>query len=72
MISYKVTNTCEFSSELKDELNFQEFISKYKKVILAGKKMLMIMIVKDIIKKKNSINKHKKVNFFIICIYYKI
>jgi len=72
VISYKATNTREFPSELEDELDFQEFISEYKKVISAGKKMSMIVIVKDTTKKKNSINKHKKVNFFLMCMYYKI
>lgn len=56
VISYKALNARGPSSELEDELDFQEFISEYKKVFLAGKKMILIVDVKDNITKK----KHKK------------
>ncbi len=74
VISYKVMNSRGPLNELEDELDFQEFINEYKKVILADKKMLVMVIVKDnLTKKKNSINKHRKVNyFFIYIICYKI
>src|SRR5262249_44483552 len=54
VISYKALNARGPSSELEDELDFQEFISEYKKVILAGKRMILIVNVKDnVTKKKN-------------------
>jgi len=62
MISYKAINARGPSNELEDELDFQEFISEYKRVVLAGKKMSIIVVVRDNkIKKKNS---HKKVKSF--------
>ena len=62
MISYKAINVRGPSNELEDELDFQEFISEYKRVVLAGKKMSIIVVVRDNkIKKKNS---HKKVKSF--------
>jgi hypothetical protein len=62
MISYKAINARGPSNELEDELDFQEFISEYKRVVLAGKKMSIIVVVRDDkIKKKNS---HKKVKYF--------
>lgn len=68
VISYKAINAREPSNELEDESDFQEFIGEYKRVVLAGKKMSMIVNMRDnITKKKNSNNKHKKVSFFIYC-----
>jgi hypothetical protein len=69
IISYKVINARGPSSELEDELDFQEFISEYKKAVLAGKKMSMIVDIRNNITKKKT-NKHKKVKFFFI--YYGI
>ena len=63
VISYKALNARGPSSELEDESEYQEFISEYKKVFLAGKKMVLIVNVKEsVTKKKNSTNKHKKEN----------
>ncbi|CAB5342138.1 unnamed protein product [Rhizophagus irregularis] len=46
------------SNELEDESDFQEFISEYKRIILVGKKMSMIVTVRDnLTKKKKSRNK---------------
>ena len=62
MISYKAVNARGPSNELEDELDFQEFISEYKRVILAGKKMSIIVVVRDNkTKKKKS---HRKVKSF--------
>ena len=61
VISYKALNARGPSSELEDELDFQEFINEYKKVSLAGKRMVLIVDVKNnVTKKRNSSNKHKK------------
>jgi hypothetical protein len=63
-ISYKAVNARGPSNELEDELDFQEFIGEYKKVVLAGKKMSIIVVVRDNkTKKKNS---HKKVKSFYL------
>ena len=40
-------NSHEPLNELENELDFQEFIDEYKKVIFADKKMLVMVIVKD-------------------------
>src|SRR3954454_24161796 len=67
VISYKAINARGPSNELEDESDFQEFIGEYKRVVLSGKKMSMIVAMRDnVIKKKNSTNKHKKVKFFYI------
>jgi len=61
VISYKALNARGPSSELEDELDFQEFINEYKKVSLAGKRMVLIVDVKNnVTKKRNPSNKHKK------------
>jgi hypothetical protein len=62
-ISYKAVNARGPSNELEDEMDFREFISEYKRIVLANKKMSMIVTVKDdLTKKKKSRN---KVKFFI-------
>jgi len=48
MISYKAINARRPSNELEDELDFQEFISEYKRVVLAGKKMSIIVVVSSV------------------------
>ena len=68
IISYKVMNARGPSNTLEDKLDFQEFISEYRKVISSGKKMLVMVTVKDnIIKKKN--RKYKMVRFLYIYYY---
>lgn len=67
IVSYKAINARGPSNEIEDELDFQEFISEYEKVILADKKMAVIIIVKDnIMKKKNLVNKYQEVIFFLL------
>ena len=67
IVSYKAMNARGPSNELEDELDFQEFINEYKKIVWADKKMAVIVIVKDnIMKKKNLVNKYQKVFFFYI------
>ncbi|CAB4415334.1 unnamed protein product [Rhizophagus irregularis] len=57
-ISYKAVNARGPSNELEDEMDFREFISEYKRIVLANKKMSMIVTVKDdLTKKKKSRNK---------------
>ena len=69
IISYKAANARGPPNELEDELDFQEFISEYKKLVLAGKKMLIAVTIKDdTTRKKKSTNKHKKVKFFLYII----
>lgn len=64
-ISYKASNSRGPSNILEDELDFDEFISEYKKVILSGKKMaIMVDIKDDRTKKKGLTKRHKKVVFF--------
>ncbi|PKY60667.1 hypothetical protein RhiirA4_431290 [Rhizophagus irregularis] len=59
IISYKAINARGPSNTLKDQLDFQEFISEYQRVISSGKKMSVIVAIKDnMTKKKNK--KHKK------------
>ncbi|RGB32869.1 hypothetical protein C1646_762326, partial [Rhizophagus diaphanus] len=54
IVSYKVVNTCEPLNKLENESDFQEFIGEYKRVVLSGKKILMIVIIRDkLTKKKN-------------------
>ena len=68
IISYKAINARGPSNKLEDELDFQEFVSEYKRVVLAGKKMSMIVSIRDnLTKKKKS---HNKVKFLysILCI----
>ena len=47
-ISYKAVNARGPSNELEDELDFQEFIDEYKKVISVDKKMSVIVVTKVI------------------------
>ena len=56
-ISYK-------ANELEDELNFQEFLDEYRRVISVGKKMSVIVVMKDDAMKKCSGKKHTKVRYF--------
>ncbi|GES85658.1 hypothetical protein GLOIN_2v1781259 [Rhizophagus clarus] len=59
--SYKAMNAHGPSNELEDELDFQEFLDEYKKVISVGKKMSMIIDMKNnITENKKSSKKHKK------------
>ncbi|GES81985.1 hypothetical protein GLOIN_2v1473341 [Rhizophagus clarus] len=59
--SYKAMNAHGPSNELEDELDFQEFFDEYKKVISVGKKMSMIIDMKNnITENKKSSKKHKK------------
>jgi len=54
IVSYKAVNARGPSNELEDESDFQEFIGEYKRVVIAGKKMSMIVMVRDkLTKKKN-------------------
>ena len=57
-ILYKAVNACGPSNTLEDWSDFQEFIGEYQKVFLSGKKMLVVVVVKD---KEKSAKKHKKV-----------
>ena len=60
VISYKAINARGPSNELEDESDFQEFIGEYKKVVLTGKKMSIIVVVRDDkIKKKKFTQKGK-------------
>jgi hypothetical protein len=55
------------SNELEDELDFQEFLDEYKRVISVGKKMSVIVDVKNnITENKKSSKKHKKVKYFFM------
>ena len=67
-ILYKAVNARGPSNTLEDQSDFQEFISEYQKIFLSGKKMAVIVTIKDDIKKKSK--KHKKVLiiFLFICI----
>ena len=57
-ISYKAVNARGPSNILEDWSDFQEFIGEYQKVFLSGKKMLVVVVVKD---KEKLAKKHKKV-----------
>ena len=57
-ISYKAVNARGPSNTLEDWSDFQEFIGEYQKVFLSGKKMLVVVVVKD---KEKSAKKYKKV-----------
>ncbi|CAB5382958.1 unnamed protein product [Rhizophagus irregularis] len=60
-ISYKAVNAHGPSNELEDELDFQEFFNEYKRVISVGKRMSVIVDVKNnITENKKSSKKHKK------------
>ena len=62
IISYKIANTRDPSNIFEDELDFDEFIGKYKKVILSGKKMAVTVVINDNKTKKKVLTKrHKKV-----------
>ncbi len=66
-ISYKASTSRGPSNIFEDELDFDEFISEYKKVILSGKKMAIIVAIKDVMTKKKVLTrKHKKVIYFSI------
>lgn len=61
-ISYKAVNARGPSNELEDELDFQEFLNEYKKIISLGKKMSVIVDMKKNIKENKKFSKkHKKV-----------
>ncbi|RGB41070.1 hypothetical protein C1646_752599 [Rhizophagus diaphanus] len=47
IVSYKAVNARGPSNELEDESDFQEFIGEYKRVVLSGKKMSMIVMSSD-------------------------
>src|SRR6266542_3821044 len=71
-ISYKASNSRGPFNIFEDELDFDEFISEYKKVILSGKKMAIIVAIKDVMTKKKVLTrKHKKVIYFSILKNYK-
>ena len=57
-ISYKAVNARGPLNILEDWSDFQEFIGEYQKVFLSGKKMLVVVVVKD---KEKLAKKHKKV-----------
>ena len=57
-ISYKTVNARGPSNTLEDWSDFQEFIGEYQKVFLSGKKMLVVVVVKD---KEKLAKKHKKI-----------
>lgn len=65
IISYKVMNARGPSNTLEDKLDFQEFVSEYRKIISSGKKMLVMVTVKDNVIEKKS-EKHKMVSFLYI------
>ena len=67
IISYKVMNARGPSNTLEDKLDFQEFISEYQKVISSGKKMLVMVTVKDNVNERKN-RKYKMVKFFIYII----
>jgi len=60
-ISYKAVNARGPSNTLEDRSDFQEFVSEYQKVFLSGKKMSVIVVVRD---KKKTVKKHRKVKIF--------
>ena len=68
IILYNAANARRPLNELEDNLDFQEFICKYKRIVLAGKKMLIIVIVKDSLTKKKK--SHNKVYFLQYIVYY--
>lgn len=68
-ISYKAVNARGPPHELEDELDFQEFLDEYKKIVSIGKKMSVTVIVKDSSVKKNSKKKHSKVRFLFYKYY---
>lgn len=63
-MSYKVINVRGPSHELEDELDFQEFLDEYKRVISMEKKMSIVIIIKDNVMKKKSSKKYSKVKYF--------
>lgn len=64
VISYKAVNAHGPSNELDDELDFQEFLNEYKRIIVAKKRMSVIVVIHDIMKKKSG-KKHMKVKYFL-------
>ncbi|GBB87567.1 hypothetical protein RclHR1_14000001 [Rhizophagus clarus] len=62
-ISYKAVNACGPSNTLKDELDFQEFINEYQKVISSGKKMLK---KKSRSIREDDLSKEEKTRFEVI------
>ncbi|RGB23150.1 hypothetical protein C1646_774952 [Rhizophagus diaphanus] len=56
VISYKAVNIHGPLNELKDELDFQRFISEYKRIVLNGKKMSIIVAVRDNLTKKKKLH----------------
>jgi hypothetical protein len=61
-ISYKAINARGPSNTLEDQLDFQEFISEYQKIISSGKKMSVIVITKE----EEKVKKREKVNFLYV------
>jgi len=53
-LSFKATNAHGPSSSLDDKLDFEKFLSEYKTVISAGKKMSIIVIIDNKFKKNKS------------------
>jgi uncharacterized protein YdeI (YjbR/CyaY-like superfamily) len=67
-MSYKAINARGPSSELEDKLDFNEFIEDYKKVIAAGKKMSVIVVIGN---DERSKSKRSKVrDYFILFFIY--
>ena len=66
-MSYKAINARGPSSELEDKLDFNEFIEDYKKVIAAGKKMSVIVVIGNDEKSKS---KRSKVGVYFILFYF--
>jgi hypothetical protein len=56
-ISYKTSNSRDPSNILEDELDFNKFINEYKKVILSGKKMAIIVDVMDVKQRKKNVKR---------------
>jgi|GEM_PF-2747128 len=69
VISYKAANAHGPSNELEDELDFQEFLNEYKRIIVAKKRMSVIVVIHDIMKEKSG-KKHVKVKYFFCVMKY--
>ena len=66
-ISYKAVNARGPSNTLEDMSDFQEFINEYRKVFSSGKKMLVMVAMRN---KKRSVKKHQKVKKTYLYIFY--
>ena len=62
---YKAINACGPLSELKDKLDFNEFIDDYKKIIVADKKMSVIVVIGDDPINEKSKSKRSKVRDYV-------